>query len=107
MARRWTNDLTWADVTPKGLYLNRRQIMAGAGGIGAATLAGPALAQEALEPNTLEEITTYNNFYEFGYGKSDPAELAHAMVTEPWSVKVDGLVDNPGDYAPADLLDGL
>ena len=107
MARRWTNDLTWADVTPKGLYLNRRQIMAGAGGIGAAALAGPALAQEPLEPNSLEEITTYNNFYEFGYGKSDPAENAGAMVTEPWSVKVDGLVDNPGDYALADLLEGI
>jgi sulfoxide reductase catalytic subunit YedY len=81
--------------------------MAGAGGIGAAALAGPALAQEPLEPNSLEEITTYNNFYEFGYGKSDPAENAGAMVTEPWSVKVDGLVDNPGDYALADLLEGI
>ena len=58
MARRWTNDLTWADVTPKALWLNRRQIMAGAG---VARRRGPGgrrgLAQEALEPNTLEEIT--------------------------------------------------
>jgi sulfoxide reductase catalytic subunit YedY len=108
MARRWTNDLTLADVTPKALYLNRREIMAGAGGLGAAALAGPALAQEeALEPNTLEQITTYNNFYEFGYDKGDPSELAGAMVTEPWSVRVDGLVDRPGDYALADLLDGI
>jgi sulfoxide reductase catalytic subunit YedY len=108
MARRWTNDLTWADVTPRSLYLNRRQIMAGAGGLGAAALAGPALAQEEpLEPNSFEDITTYNNFYEFGYGKSDPSELADAMVIEPWSVKVDGLVDRPGDYALADLLEGL
>jgi sulfoxide reductase catalytic subunit YedY len=106
MARRWTNDLSWADVTPKHLVLNRRQLVAG--GLGAVALAGPAAAQEeALEPNTLEEITTYNNFYEFGYGKDDPARHAGAMVTEPWTVKVDGLVDNPGDYALADLLEGL
>ena len=107
MARRWTNDLTWADVTLKPLWLNRRQIMAGAGGLGAAALAGPAWAQEELEPNTLEQITSYNNFYEFGYGKDDPAAYADAIDIEPWSVKVDGLVDKPGDYALADLLDGL
>jgi sulfoxide reductase catalytic subunit YedY len=107
MARRWTNDLTWADVTPKSLWLNRRQIMAGAAGLGAGALAGPARAQEALEPNTLEQITSYNNFYEFGYGKDDPAAYADAMDIEPWSVKVDGLVDKPGNYALADLLDGL
>ena len=106
MARRWTNDLTWADVTPKHLYLNRRQIMAGAGALGAASVAGPALAQP-LEPNTREEITTYNNFYEFGYDKSDPAAHADAMQIEPWSIKVDGLVDNPGDYTVAQLLEGL
>jgi sulfoxide reductase catalytic subunit YedY len=108
MARRWTNDLTWADVTPKTLYLNRRQIMAGAGGLGAAALAGPAFAQgEPLEPNSFEDITTYNNFYEFGYGKSDPSQLADAMQIEPWSVTVDGLVDRPGDYSLADLLEGI
>jgi len=107
MARRWTNDLTGADVTPKALWLNRRQIMAGAGvAAGAGLLPGLAAAQP-LEPNTLEEITTYNNFYEFGYDKSDPAAYADAMSIEPWSVKVDGLVDKPGDYALADLLEGL
>lgn len=107
MARRWTNDLTWADVTPKSLWLNRRQIMAGAGGIGALA-ATPALAQEeTLEPNSFEEITSYNNFYEFGYGKDDPARYADAMAIEPWTVTVDGLVDRPGDYALADLLEGL
>lgn len=106
MARRWTNDLTRADATPRELVLNRRAFLAATGG--AAVLAGPARAQEAaLEPNTLEEITSYNNFYEFGYGKEDPAAYAGEMVTEPWSVTVDGLVDNPGEYALADLLDGL
>ena len=106
MAYRWTNDLTKADITPKSAYLNRRQILAGTVGLGAIGLAGPAAAQE-LEPNTLEEITSYNNFYEFGTGKNDPAQNAHQLETANWSIKVDGLVDNPGDYALDDLLAGL
>jgi len=56
-----------------------------------------------LVPNSLEDITTYNNYYEFGTGKTDPAENAHKLVTSPWSIKVDGLVDNPGEYSVADL----
>ena len=107
MAHRWTNDLTPADVTPRGAFLNRRQIIAGTAGLGAIALAGGAVAQDALEPNTLEEITNYNNFYEFGTGKTDPAQNASAMVIDPWSIKVDGLVDNPGDFSLAELTDGL
>ena len=108
MAYRWTNDLTAADVTPKSVFMNRRQIMAGAAGLGAiAFSATQAAAQDALEPNTLEDITTYNNYYEYGTGKDDPAKNAGALVTSPWSIKVDGLVDNPGEYSVADLLDGL
>ncbi|SMY09036.1 protein-methionine-sulfoxide reductase catalytic subunit MsrP [Flavimaricola marinus] len=108
MAYRWKNDLTRADVTPKAAYLNRRQIMAGAMGLGVAgATGGVAQAQAELEPNSFEDITSYNNFYEFGTGKEDPARNAGALVTEPWSIKVDGMVDNPGDYTLADLLDGL
>ena len=107
MAHRWTNDLTPADVTPKAVFLNRRQLIAGTAGLGAIAMTGTARAQDALEPNTLEEITSYNNFYEFGTGKTDPKENAGAMVIDPWTVTVDGMVDNPGDYALADLLDGL
>ena len=106
MAHRWTNTLTKADITPKAAYLNRRQILAGAAGLGAIGLAGQASAGP-LEPNTLEEITSYNNFYEFGTGKDDPARNAGALVTAPWSIKVDGMVDNPGEYALDDLLAGL
>lgn len=107
MARRWTNDLTHADVTPRALWLNRRQIIAGAAGLGAIAAAGPAAAQDDLEPTSFEDITSYNNFYEFGMGKEDPARHAGAMVTAPWTIKVDGLVDNPGDYALEDLIGGL
>ena len=108
MAYRWTNDLTAADVTPKSMMMNRRQIMAGAVGLGAIGFsATQAAAQGTLKPNSLEDITTYNNYYEFGTGKDDPAKNAHKLVTSPWSIKVDGLVDNPGEYSVADLIDGL
>lgn len=104
MSRRWTNDLTQDDVTPEGLFLNRRQLMAGAGALGiAGGLAAPAGA-ETLEPNAYEDITNYCNYYEFGTGKDDPAKYAGALTTEPWTVQIDGLVEKPGDYTLADLV---
>lgn len=107
MARRWTNNLTPADVTPKELFLNRRRFI-GAAGLVATLPALPAMAApEGLVPNELETIRTYNNFYEFGYEKFSPAAFADRMVIDPWTVKVDGLVDNPGDYALSDLIAGL
>lgn len=110
MAFRWTNTLTAADVTPKAAYLNRRQILAASVGLGAIGLTGTGAAAqtaEELEPNTLEEITSYNNFYEFGTGKEDPKRNAHMLDTTDWKITVDGMVDNPGEYALADLLEGL
>ncbi|WP_171237856.1 protein-methionine-sulfoxide reductase catalytic subunit MsrP [Ruegeria sp. HKCCA5763] len=104
MAHRWTNTLTQADVTPKAAFLNRRQVMAGLAGVGLTAMARPAAARDALEPNTWEEITSYNNYYEFGTGKDDPAKYAGSLVTEPWSVKIDGLVDRPGEYDFKDIL---
>ncbi|WP_281980820.1 protein-methionine-sulfoxide reductase catalytic subunit MsrP [Thalassorhabdomicrobium marinisediminis] len=106
MAHRWTNTLTPDDITPKALWLNRRAVLGGMAASGlAGGIAAPAAAQSApLEPNTLEEIRSYNNFYEFGTGKGDPAENAGAMQTDPWQVTVDGLVDNPGTYALDDLI---
>jgi sulfoxide reductase catalytic subunit YedY len=77
--------------------------MAGFAGVGLASLARPAAA-EALEPNTWEEITSYNNYYEFGTRKDDPAKYAHTLVTEPWSVTIDGLVDRPGEYDFKDIM---
>lgn len=106
MAHRWTNDLTRDDVTPEHLWLNRRQIIAAGGALGLGSIAAPALA-ETLEPNTWDEITSYNNYYEFGTGKDDPARNAGALVTSPWSITVDGLVDKPGEYSLADLTSGL
>ena len=102
MAHRWKNTLTRADVTPEPLWLNRRAVLAGLAGAGA--LGGSVAAQEALEPNTWEEISSYCNFYEFGTGKGDPAENAHMLDTTDWQVTIDGLVDNPGTYALSDLI---
>ena len=107
MAHRWTNTMTCADVTPEPLWLNRRQVIAGALGAGAmASIASPALA-ETLEPNTWEHITSYNNFYEFGTDKEDPAANAHRLNTSGWEIEVDGLVDAPGRYSLTSLLEGL
>ncbi|KIT15465.1 protein-methionine-sulfoxide reductase catalytic subunit MsrP [Jannaschia aquimarina] len=104
----WKPDLTRDDVTPERIWLNRRRLIQA---LGAGSLAGAlpfsAAAQEVLEPNTWEEITTYNNFYEFGTDKGDPVRYAGAMQTQPWTVKVDGLVDNPGDYDLTDLIGDL
>ncbi|MEO9864610.1 MAG: protein-methionine-sulfoxide reductase catalytic subunit MsrP [Yoonia sp.] len=109
MAYRWTNDLTHTDVTPKAAFLNRREILAGTVGLGAIGLVGTSAqaAGEDLTPNTLEEITSYNNYYEFGTGKEDPAQNAHQLDTADWKITIDGMVDNPGEYALADLMDGL
>ena len=98
--------LTWDDVTPKADFLNRRQLMQGALGLGAgiigAGVAGRAQAAD-LKPNTFEEITTYNNFYEFGWDKSDPAKYASALTIDPWAIEIDGMVDNPGSFSVAEI----
>lgn len=107
--------LKWSDVTPKAAYLNRRTFIAA----GAAALSAPALLPRPAQaqaltgrpspfstdqaPNTFEEITNYNNFYEFGTGKEDPARYAGALTTDPWSVQIEGLVERPGSYGVEDL----
>ena len=111
--RRIEDKLTRADVTPKALWINRRNLLAGAGAL---ALAGPAAAKIATvpspfsitdPPNTLDEITSYNNYYEFGFGKEDPKAYAGALTTDPWSVTIDGMVDRPGTFSVADLLQGV
>lgn len=102
----------WSDVTPKHLWLNRRALIAGAG---AALVAAPAAAKLTYSPsrystseapNSFEDITSYNNFYEFGTGKEDPARNAGSLTTDPWSIVIDGMVDKPGTYDLADVLKG-
>lgn len=115
MAGRYKSDLRWSDVTPRADFLNRRQIMAGSAALALGSIAGPAMANlgakktkygAGLKPNSYEDITSYNNFYEFGTGKDDPARNAGEMNTDGWEVKIDGLVDRPGTYSMDDILKG-
>lgn len=108
MAHRWTNTLTHSDITPHRAFLNRRQVMAGlAAGVGLAGIGSAAQAADALEPNSYEDITQYNNFYEFGTGKTDPARNAHTLTTSPWKVTIDGMVDKPGDYSMESIMEAM
>lgn len=106
MSRR-SSDLKWSDVTPHSAYLSRRALIAGVG-VGAALAATPLAAATALGPDDgLTEksaITSYNNFYEFGFGKGDPERYAVALTTDPWAIEIGGLVTRPGTYDLADVL---
>ncbi|WBU63596.1 protein-methionine-sulfoxide reductase catalytic subunit MsrP [Paracoccus aerodenitrificans] len=104
--------LNWSDVTPEAIWLNRRSFMAGAAAGSAVIAATPAFALSGRasaystdeKPNSFEEITNYNNYYEFGFGKEDPARYSDALTTDPWSVEIGGLVDRPGSYGVEDLV---
>ena len=109
MPRRSKRGLTHADVPPKSVYMNRRTLLGGAVGLAAgAVLPGMAAAASRYsidaEPTALEHITGYNNFYEFGMDKGDPAKHAGRLTTAPWTVAVDGLVGRPGAYAIEDIV---
>ncbi len=119
-----------SEITPQSVYLHRRQlIQAMAGGVAGTAAAmwalRDALAQtprpgklaalagarsEVAGAATMEKITSYkdassyNNFYEFGTDKSDPAENAHTLKSTPWTVEIEGQVRKPGKYAIEDLL---
>ncbi len=106
------SDIAESEVTPESVYVNRRKFLGGAAGLGWATLlaGGSPAPLRALgrrpddEPNTFEEITTYNNYYEFGTDKRSPSRNAHTLRVSPWSVRVDGLCDNPADYQLEDFI---
>jgi methionine sulfoxide reductase catalytic subunit len=114
--------LRYSDVTPEKLYLSRRELMAGAAalaivgcdGSADATAAPPAGAPLRATPNPayrvadpptkVEAATTYNNFYEFGTGKDDPARLAATLKPRPWHVQVDGLCARPRTFDIEEVL---
>ena len=108
MAHRWRSDLKQSEVTDEQVFVNRRHLLAGLAGIGLVGGLPSALSAaqraEELVPNEWEDITSYNNFYEFGTGKSDPAKYAGALTTAPWSVEINGLVDRPAVYHLEDIL---
>lgn len=118
MLIRRPNDIPASEITPQSVFLKRREVLAGlaAAGLVAGGQAPRARAEghplnAAKSPLSTDEkpapkeaATAYNNFYEFGVDKSDPARNAGRLTTTPWSVKIDGLVDKPGDYALEDIL---
>jgi methionine sulfoxide reductase catalytic subunit len=114
-----------SDITPAEKYLSRRAVLAG--GLGLAALQTlPGLADEAFgqtavqpaalaythntaysvteAPNAYKDITSYNNYYEFGTDKSDPAENAQQLRTRPWSVAVSGEAEVTGSFGIEDIL---
>jgi sulfoxide reductase catalytic subunit YedY len=121
MLIRRADDLRSSETTPESLYLNRREFLAAAGLLGAGLVAGvaprPLVAQQEPQatgkpfglqgddkPTAWKDVTGYNNFYEFGTGKEDPAEYAKGFVPRPWTVQVDGLVAKSGQYQLEDFL---
>ena len=108
MAYRYKSDLSLKDVLPETIFFNRRQLCLGAGAFLSGNIWGQAKAAVSPapneKPNSFEQITNYNNYYEFGTGKGDPAKYAGALQTKPWSIKIDGLVDKPMTLSMPDLL---
>ena len=123
------NDIPFSEVTPKSAYLNRRTFLVGAAAAGAVVAAsgpvarwlapppvsaqgqgrklsgvvkGPYAAKDALTP--YNDVTTYNNYYEFGTDKGEPAMLAKNFKTSPWTVTVEGEVAKPQKFSADDLM---
>jgi methionine sulfoxide reductase catalytic subunit len=120
-----------SEITPRTVYEDRRRLLKWmASGVAGASLVTwaqrEAIAQQVAKPGklpalsgtrstvagavTMEKITdykdatSYNNYYEFGTDKADPAQNAHTLKTRPWTVEIEGLVKKPGKYAIEDLL---
>jgi sulfoxide reductase catalytic subunit YedY len=125
MIIRKPSDIRSSEITPEGIYVNRRQFIARAGAIGAGVVAaggllgacsgeagtreyssGGEVESQGEKPNTYEEITHYNNYYEFGYDKEDPSDpgLNGKFKPKPWTVRVEGMVKKPADYNFDDLI---
>lgn len=125
------NHLRSSEITSQGRYQQRRELIklmaTGAAGAALATWAGrQAMAQSVPKPGKLaalaggksavtgalttekitdyKDVTSYNNFYEFGTDKADPARNAGTLVTKPWSVAIEGMVKQPRNYTLEELL---
>jgi len=98
-----------SEITPEHLYTNRRQFLFSAAGVAAGLqVAGKPGAYQVNETKTPEkDVTTYNNFYEFGTQKDQPAKTSSGFRTKPWKVSVEGLVKRPQQYNLEDLIKGF
>jgi sulfoxide reductase catalytic subunit YedY len=117
-------DVLSSEITPESVYLGRRELLKRAGLVSVGALSSqsvfaaesPAVYGDELQGvikspystdeqiNSWSDITTYNNFYEFGTGKDDPARYAKDFQPQPWSVNVNGECDKPGLYNYEDLV---
>jgi methionine sulfoxide reductase catalytic subunit len=127
MLIRKSPELTYADITPKSVYLDRRKFLRAMGIVGATAAAGQGLFELALpsrtafastkltglvkspfsaaeKQNSYEDVTHYNNFYEFGTDKGDPAKNSKNFQTSPWTVSVEGEVGKPRKFSMDEIL---
>lgn len=114
-----------SEITSESVYLNRRKLLKAAGlAVTGALISQPLMALQTSsdafgrvlpgvkespystdqQPNSWQDVTTYNNYYEFGTGKEDPARNARGFNPRPWTVNVNGECDKPGAYAYEDLV---
>jgi sulfoxide reductase catalytic subunit YedY len=111
------SDIVPSEITPQAFYTRRREFIKAVGGLALATaLPQSALAGDPLRvavkspystsetPTPLKNVIAYNNFYEFGTDKEDPARNAHTLKTRPWTVSIEGLVKRPKTLAIDDIL---
>jgi sulfoxide reductase catalytic subunit YedY len=113
------NEIPYSQITPRSAYLNRRSFMTGAAALGIAGILKPEnasadaaklqtvkspLSTAGLTPTSYKDITSYNNFYEFGVEKDQPAKNAGHMKTRPWTVTIDGLVKEKKKVSIDELL---
>lgn len=98
-----------SQITPESVYRDRRRFLAQTAGLSLGALLPAAAGVAAFEPpegdlTALHDITHYNNFYELGTGKEDPARNARLLKTAPWTVRVEGLCHRPGEFALEELI---
>ena len=118
MLIRRPDDIPSSEITPESVYLDRRKFVGSAGALALGALIAPTALQamacsgesEAVQEEKVtdeKDATTYNNFYEFGTDKEEPAEQAKGFKTRPWTVSVEGMVKKPARYDIDALLKGL
>jgi len=123
MLIRKSADIRPSEITSKDNYINRRTFIRAGSIAGASILAGPAMAAVVPDesraklpgviesefstdetPNSYDDVTGYNNFYEFGTGKEDPARYAQEFDARPWSITVDGHAEKTGTFHFEDFI---